>query len=836
MITFNPNCTLPSKAGAYIAAPNLVDFAPQCPSPIYAAVQVTKDSSAHLVNAAKGAMDVDQLGRAGIYPGQSNTQPSFPEDLSTGNEEEREAPASAPNQHISSASSQERISDTAEQNSDAISQSHIPAKHSELSSSAGAEPGVLRPDPTSVTQGGGQVIMSLALTRSPQPQRNSSRIARDRVEDWIELEHVPRAGMGQREEALPPTNQQAKLEKPQSERERLRSKQAKASDKYGTTAWRWHSHNESIGKAFQLRYGGKTHSNARKRVYAMESNFWVLTATQLEYARSCGIISKVPRITYDEIADKGKGDLVAKALAISQAILLILQLAARAEVKKPSSQLEIATLAFSILAIVTYILLFEYPQDLGVPIQTHASRLPSTDEFQTILDMAPSLCLGAASSGDTSIPNDAVPVVGKDDDLELVYLMLGTTIGSFVFGCIHLLAWNSGYPNETERILWIVSSFITALVPALAVVISLISVFAEELLPSTSTFGPQRGPQGRGIRAIGASPSGDRKFGVEESWPKYVASSRKSQEERGWIADLHLPMRCGSKQGRVKNQLIFRQAVRLLLDVLSDWGDIGDNVPSSNLSLTIQPVYDSVGLYDDQYNKRSLRKVDFGPSKLLLDRKFLTLWSDDRSAVVLSPMPCIKRLTASNSKDFVLCPRTLCAFSGTFTRLEHLSLDFCDPAPKRRDFRFKHRKEFATGLESLCGKLPCLKKLTIQRSPANGYPITDHSFRCQDLTDDQGVDPLCEAIRKLAQPTVTHLTIEGHGVSADPFSNQRPPHAPILLVGSMRIHGTHCNGSTSKWTGPRPMEPGTSPDRKKITTILDKPPRQSPFTRRRAPE
>ncbi|KAK8078248.1 hypothetical protein PG996_004418 [Apiospora saccharicola] len=547
MITFNPNCTLPSKAGAYIAAPNVrstleivwsctsililcswsilhlnvpAQYTPQsrsqkirrliwltrrkvqwmlislaAPEYILAKAILSHRSARLNLPRLKTYADEDgvpwsmahnflaDMGGIVIY---------FPEDLSTGNEEEREAPASAPNQHISSASSQERISDTAEQNSDAISQSHIPAKHSELSSSAGAEPGVFRPDPTSVTQGGGQVIMSLALTRSPQPQRNSSRIARDRVEDWIELEHVPRAGMGQREEALPPTNQQAKLEKPQSERERLRSKQAKANDKYGTTAWRWHIHNESIAKAFQLRYGGKTHSNARKRVYAMESNLWVLTATQLEYARSCGIISKVPRITYDEIADKGKGDLVAKALAISQAIWLILQLAARAEAKKPSSQLEIATLAFSILAIVTYILLFEYPQDLRVPIQTHASRLPSTDEFQTILDMAPSLFLGAASSGDTSIPNDAVPVVGKDDDLELVYLMLGTTIGSFVFGCIHLLAWNSGYPNETERILWIVSSFITALVPALAVVISLISVFAEELLPSTSTFGPQR--------------------------------------------------------------------------------------------------------------------------------------------------------------------------------------------------------------------------------------------------------------------------------------------------------------------------------------------------------
>ncbi|KAK8078249.1 hypothetical protein PG996_004419 [Apiospora saccharicola] len=155
---------------------------------------------------------------------------------------------------------------------------------------------------------------------------------------------------------------------------------------------------------------------------------------------------------------------------------------------------------------------------------------------------------------------------------------------------------------------------------------------------------------------------------------------------RDLLLNMHLPMRCGSKQGRVKNQLVFGQTVRLLLDVLTEWGDIGGNVPSSDLSLTIQPLYDSVGFYDDQYNKSSLRKVDFGPSKLLLERKFLALWSEYQPAVVLSPLPCVKRFTVSNSKDFVLSPRTLCAMPGAFTRLEHLSLDFCDPSPKRRDF------------------------------------------------------------------------------------------------------------------------------------------------------
>ena len=115
----------------------------------------------------------------------------------------------------------------------------------------------------------------------------------------------------------------------ESERGRWTSKQAKATDRFGTTAWRLHSHNELIGTVTRYQYSYSGYFDHRQRIYAMEGNLWVRTATQLEYARRCGIISKLPRITHDEIADKGKGDFIAKALAITQAIWLILQLAIR---------------------------------------------------------------------------------------------------------------------------------------------------------------------------------------------------------------------------------------------------------------------------------------------------------------------------------------------------------------------------------------------------------------------------------------------------------------------------------------------------------------------------
>ncbi|KAK8093879.1 hypothetical protein PG997_000564 [Apiospora hydei] len=229
------------------------------------------------------------------------------------------------------------------------------------------------------------------------------------------------------------------------------------------------------------------------------------------------------------------------------------------------------------------------------------------------------------------------------------------------------------------------------------------------------------------------------------------ATTHRRAYLRELILKLHLLSNCRRKQGRIKNQLVFRQAVKLLLDVLSEWENI-DGRGNGKLSVIIEPVYDRYHVYDKEYNKRSLREVTFGPSKALLDRKFLALWTEGEP-VMLPEIPCVTGFVTINSADFVR--------------------NYCDPAPNYRNLRQEHRTAFARGLDSLCGHLPRLKELTIRCFPEKNHPIRDHSFRCQDFTDSQGVDLLCEAIRKLAQPTVTHLTLDGGMVSSDLFHSQR---------------------------------------------------------------
>jgi hypothetical protein len=89
----------------------------------------------------------------------------------------------------------------------------------------------------------------------------------------------------------------------------------------------------------------------------LKHSAWALSAAQLLYAREKGIIAKLPDISTRELQKMNKGDMLVKLLAVLQVFWLVAQLIARRVMNLPSMQLEIASLAFSIVSIVTYIVL-----------------------------------------------------------------------------------------------------------------------------------------------------------------------------------------------------------------------------------------------------------------------------------------------------------------------------------------------------------------------------------------------------------------------------------------------------------------------------------------------
>ncbi|OTA85782.1 hypothetical protein M434DRAFT_16044 [Hypoxylon sp. CO27-5] len=96
--------------------------------------------------------------------------------------------------------------------------------------------------------------------------------------------------------------------------------------------------------------------SASKRINLdrLQYRYWVLNAVQWKLAFSMDIAA-VPNIPAVHLKKLDGGGALVKALAMGQVLYLIVQLISRKVQGLPSSQLEIATLAFSVLSLFTYL-------------------------------------------------------------------------------------------------------------------------------------------------------------------------------------------------------------------------------------------------------------------------------------------------------------------------------------------------------------------------------------------------------------------------------------------------------------------------------------------------
>ena len=90
-----------------------------------------------------------------------------------------------------------------------------------------------------------------------------------------------------------------------------------------------------------------------------------------------------PSITEEEIYDRSKGDYLSKGIVLVQLSWFIIQCIVRAAYGLAVTELEVATLAFTVLSGVTYYLWWHKPLDVRCPVRVHL--LPA-NEFRVTRD------------------------------------------------------------------------------------------------------------------------------------------------------------------------------------------------------------------------------------------------------------------------------------------------------------------------------------------------------------------------------------------------------------------------------------------------------------------
>ena len=175
------------------------------------------------------------------------------------------------------------------------------------------------------------------------------------------------------------------------------------------------------------------------------TEYWTLYSARILALRKSGILRRLPDISSEEIHDRSKADGFVRVITVFQILWLCVQTIARAVEGLAVTQFEIATVAFAICAVLMYSLCWHIPKGVGVPIMVfhyHGDHERIYEQFRKA-DEEP-----AQTETRNWIANSI------DYSAEQFSGMMTFILGGFIFGGIHLFAWNFTFPTHVELVLW----------------------------------------------------------------------------------------------------------------------------------------------------------------------------------------------------------------------------------------------------------------------------------------------------------------------------------------------------------------------------------------------
>jgi hypothetical protein len=161
-----------------------------------------------------------------------------------------------------------------------------------------------------------------------------------------------------------------------------------------------------------------------------------------------------PVMTKEDIKDRAKADAFTKAFACLQAGWLVVQSIARAVQHLSISQLELATLAFVLCALIMYLFWWNKPFNVerGTILICPTSRRELIINKLSLEDRPERQRRKNMSSIDLTRYFTGLYFKRRDIHSIIVSVIL-YAIGT-IFSALHILAWNWEFPTPTSRLLW----------------------------------------------------------------------------------------------------------------------------------------------------------------------------------------------------------------------------------------------------------------------------------------------------------------------------------------------------------------------------------------------
>lgn len=173
--------------------------------------------------------------------------------------------------------------------------------------------------------------------------------------------------------------------------------------------------------------------------------------------------------TSDELGDKSKGDSLSKTIAVFQTLWFVIQCIARRADNLAITNLEIMTLAYTVITVAMYAAWWDKPLNVRCPVRVerdHDRGDPKNFEWDQTIDYV-------TGNQDTWVDlscEERVPTFwsscGSDysGTIPLQADVISLSV-AMVFGAVHCAAWSYAFPSLAEKQMWRACAIAIAAIP-----------------------------------------------------------------------------------------------------------------------------------------------------------------------------------------------------------------------------------------------------------------------------------------------------------------------------------------------------------------------------------
>ncbi|KAF7975219.1 hypothetical protein HWV62_10168 [Athelia sp. TMB] len=175
--------------------------------------------------------------------------------------------------------------------------------------------------------------------------------------------------------------------------------------------------------------------------------------------------------TGDELSNQSKGDFLSKGVAVLQTIWFVVQCIARLTVRLPLTNLEVMTLAYTVMTVAMYAAWWDKPLNVSCAIRVPGlveGRLglwhPSDGMWTTILFYI----IGGQDEIVNLRPLQRVPTfwAGEADSNDFIKADFIALLVAMAFGAVHCIAWSYTFASHAELLMWRSSAVAVIAIPA----------------------------------------------------------------------------------------------------------------------------------------------------------------------------------------------------------------------------------------------------------------------------------------------------------------------------------------------------------------------------------